>query len=60
MRVIIEKMNDQPPSIPLADLRTDRQSKTRQRRRAAKARLEAAKDILALLDHGKEIDERKK
>ncbi len=53
-------MADQPPSIPLADSRSDRQVKARQRRRVTKARLEAAKDILALLDRGKEIDERKK
>ncbi len=42
-------MADPPPSIPLADSRSDRQVKARQRRRVAKARLEVAKDVLALL-----------
>jgi hypothetical protein len=39
-----------PLPIPLADSRSDRQVKARQRRRVAKARLEVAKDVLALLD----------
>ncbi len=47
-------MADPPPSIPLADSRSDRQSKTRQRRRVAKAKFEAAKEILALLDRDKD------
>ncbi len=51
-------MADPPLSIPLADSRSDRQVKARQRRRVAKARLEAAKDILALLDRGKKDDEK--
>jgi hypothetical protein len=42
-----------PEVIPLADSRGDRQAKARQRRRAAEARLEVAKDVLALIARGK-------
>ena len=43
-------MADPPPAIPLADSRSDRQAKARQRRRVAKAKLGVAKDVLDLFD----------
>jgi hypothetical protein len=43
-------MADPPTVIPLADSRSDRQSKARQRRRVTKAKLAVAKKILALID----------
>ncbi len=52
-------MADPPPPVPLADSRSDRAVKARQQRRVAKAKLEAAKDILALLK-GKGGDEKGK
>ncbi len=47
---IIDPTSDPPPSIPFVDSHSDRQIKARQRRRVTKARIEVAKDILALLE----------
>jgi hypothetical protein len=49
-------MLDEPPSIPFADSRSDRESRHRKFRRVAKARLSVTKDILALLEEREKDD----
>jgi hypothetical protein len=49
-------MVDPPLSIPLADSRSDRESRQRKFRRVAKARLSVAEDILALLEEREKDD----
>ncbi|NMC05580.1 MAG: hypothetical protein GYA24_10220 [Candidatus Lokiarchaeota archaeon] len=45
-------MIDSHEPIPFTGSRSDRRAKARQRRRVARARLDVAKDILAMLERG--------